>query len=532
MKFISRSLLIMLVLYGLVFALIDAYLGKSGAPLWVALIFAVIFIGLQFLVAPYIVEWVLDISWDDGSTQLPAANREFVERLCKERDIKVPRIGLIYSGTPNAFSFGHIPSNARVVVTTGLLEVLTPEESNAVLAHEIGHVEHWDFVVMTIAALAPLLLYQIYVFTERINNAKVIAYTAYACYWVSQFIVLLLNRTREYYADHYSAEVTHEPNQLSSALIKIAYGMVRIDGEYQKVMKFGSSDEKSDMRKAQRWNGVLGMMGISNLHAGSALALSGANPTDAAAVMRWDLVNAWSRLYQLNSTHPLTALRVRALNSEAEAMNQVAEYPMPQDARIQWARFPLEFFIWAAPWIGGIAFLATFWYSRYIASLGLELSPHTPQYLLIFTGAAWMLRIWYRYHGEFQAAEIGTLIEDVEVSEMRPRAVRLKGEILGRGVPGAFWSPDLVMRDSSGMIFILYRQSIPFARFLFAITKAEDYIGQPVEIEGWFRRGLRPYVEMSRLSVVNGPTHRAYSRWVQYALAIASLLVGLWWLYA
>jgi heat shock protein HtpX len=64
------------------------------------------------------------------------------------------------------------------VVTTGLLELLTPEESNAVLAHEIGHIEHWDFAVMTFASLAPMLLYQIYVVTDRINNYRAVAYGA------------------------------------------------------------------------------------------------------------------------------------------------------------------------------------------------------------------------------------------------------------------------------------------------------------------------------------------------------------------
>ena len=113
---------------------------------------------------------------------------------------------------------------------------------------------------------------------------------------------------------------------------------------------------------------------------------------------------------------------------------------------------------------------------------------------------------------------------------MRPRAVRLKGKILGRGMPGAFWSPDLVLRDSTGIMFILYRQSIPFARLLFATTAAENYIGQEVEVEGWFRRGLVPYVEMSRLKGKDSTTHRAYSRWVQYALAGVAVVVSWLWL--
>jgi hypothetical protein len=112
---------------------------------------------------------------------------------------------------------------------------------------------------------------------------------------------------------------------------------------------------------------------------------------------------------------------------------------------------------------------------------------------------------------------------------MRLRPVRLKGEIVGRGVPGAFWSPDLVLRDATGMIFMLYRQTIPFARFLFAITEAEQYVGQEVEIEGWFRRGLVPYVEMRKLTGADGRPHRSYSRWVQYALALSAVIAGYLW---
>src|SRR5690349_846124 len=112
---------------------------------------------------------------------------------------------------------------------------------------------------------------------------------------------------------------------------------------------------------------------------------------------------------------------------------------------------------------------------------------------------------------------------------MRPRAVRLEGEIIGNGVPGVFWCADLILRDATGMLFVLYRQSIPLARLLFAL-RAEEYIVQKVVIEGWFRRGLRPYIEMSSLMDENGRTHRTYSRWVQHALAAATVAVGWLWL--
>ena len=531
MKFLSRSLLILLALYGLVFVVGVVLLAEARVPLWGGIVFAVAFVGLQYLVAPWFIDWFLDIEWEgERGDLLPARNREFIERLCRERGLKVPRIGVIQSGTPNAFTFGHVPGNARVVVTTGLLEVLTPEEANAVLAHEIGHIEHWDFLVMTIAALAPLLLYQVYVFTRGNDNTRVLAYTAYLCYCLSEFIVLTLNRTREYFADHYSAKVTGAPDALASALVKIAYGMVRAEGESKEALNSEDKERQAAARRAQRLSGAVAVMGISNIRSGSALALSGADPAVASAVMRWDLVNPWARLYELSSTHPLTALRVRALNQDAAAQHQAVPYPLPEDQRIRWKGFPFEVLIWGTPWLATAALLTSFWLPEWFAFLEGGTATARPL-LLIVLGITWILRVSYRYRGRFEDASVGSLLEDVEVSQMRPRAVRLQGEIVGRGLPGAFWSPDLVLRDSTGILFILYQQSIPFARFLFAITEAENYIGRQVVIEGWFRRGLTPYIEMAQLTGEDAATHRSYSRWVQYVLAALSVVVGLLWLY-
>lgn len=525
MRFLSRSLLILLALYGLVFAVGDVFLVHARAPIWSAIAFVLITVGIQYSIGPWLIEAFLDI---DFSQPLPARNQAFIERLCAEQGLRVPRIGVIQSGTPNAFSFGHVPGNSRVVVTSGLLEVLTPEEANAVLAHEIGHIKHWDFVVMTIAALVPLLLYQIYVFTERIDSLRAVAVSAYFCYWVSQFVVLMLNRTREYFADNYSARVTQAPGALSSALVKIAYGMIREEGEYQRTMREGDSDAKSSHRRTRRVAGAVSVMGISNLRSGTALALGTANAAEAAVVMRWDLVNPWARIYELSSTHPLTALRVRELNREAMAMQQAIEYPLPQDRRAGWGRFSIEFLLWIVPWLAAAILAAARWIPDLYRFPKINLPRHTLPALLIFAGVTWILRIFYRYHGRFRDATIGSLLEDTEVSEMRPRAVRVAGHIVGRGVPGAGWSPDLVLRDSTGMIFMLYRQTLPFARWLFAITEAESYIGQEVVIEGWFRRGLVPYVEMNKLGGEAG-SHRAYSRWIQYALAVLAVAAGLYW---
>lgn len=106
------SLLVLLALYGLVFALGNIFLVHEHASVWWAVALSAGLIGVQYLAGPWLIEWLLTIVWDDSGALLPEANREFVRKLCAERGIKVPRIGIVYSGTPNAFSFGHTPSNA------------------------------------------------------------------------------------------------------------------------------------------------------------------------------------------------------------------------------------------------------------------------------------------------------------------------------------------------------------------------------------------------------------------------------------
>ena len=540
MKLIFRSALLLLILYAMVFAIGDAYLARHGAPLWVALAFAVGIVGLQYWAGPYLIQWFLKIRWDDTHTELPVRNLEFLQRLCAARGLQMPRIGIIQSATPNAFTFGHVPCDARVVVTTGLLKILTTEESNAVLAHEMGHVEHYDFIVMTLASLAPLLLYQLYVFTRSSNKTRAVALGAYVCYWVSQYVALMLSRTREYFADEYSAQATGTPDALATGLVKIAYGIFQADGQLAEALETCTDGEAVGLRRERSRVRALAMMGISNVSAGQSLALSGADCAGAAAIMRWDLVNPWARLYELASTHPLTALRIRAMNRESEARHQTVSHPLPLDSHVRWATFPMEAALWAAPWVCGVATVVAALINRalgswdsvgqWFAAHGVALSPSLPAALMLLTGVTWALRTWLRYYGSFQPATIADLMTDVDVSQMRTRAVRLEGTMVGFGVPGAFWCADLVLRDPTGMLFVLYKQTIPLARLMFAITTASGYIGQKVMIEGWFRRGLRPYIEMACLTGEDGKTHVTWSRWVHHGVASLLMVGGALWL--
>jgi heat shock protein HtpX len=550
--FISRSLFLLFALYGMVFVIGDAYLLHGNAPVWWGIAFVLGIIGLQYLIGPWVIETLYRINWYEED--IPQAHRSFVERTCREQNLPNLKFGIIESGTPNAFAFGRLQGDARIVVTRGLLDILTEDEVNAVLAHEIGHVAHYDFAVMAIAAVAPMLLYQIYVWTNRISHLRPLAYSAYGAYWVGRFLVLMLNRIREYGADHFSAQTTRAPNALCTALVKVAYGRVlEASNAKQPAKKKISSGDKAAARKSAELGRTLALMGIMSASGSTALALT-TTPEQAARVMRWDLVNPWARFYELGSTHPLPALRLRALNREAEALGQGVAYPLPTDARVRWGDFPLEFVFWAGPIVCGFLFVSAGWLGPELRHWGIVLPYYFKQWTLIALGVTWAERIVFRYQGKFQRARVDELIEDLGVSQMQPRAVEIEGEVVGEGVPGAFWSPDLVMRDETGMMFLLYRSSIPLGRLFFAIGDAHRYIGERVTVKGWYRRGLKPYIEISRIearvSKLSGESfvsifgkegstqpleyediaEQSYSRWIQLAASAACAAIGILWL--
>src|SRR3954447_16772574 len=133
-----------------------------GAPLWFPIAFAVGMVLIQYAINPFIIQWLVpaDVIPHDGQRYLtdhPLG--ELVARRCRDAGVPLVRLGVVDDGNPNAFTFGRTPKSARMWVTRGLLERLDERELDAVVSHEVGHVKHWDFAVMTLAAVIPMVLY-------------------------------------------------------------------------------------------------------------------------------------------------------------------------------------------------------------------------------------------------------------------------------------------------------------------------------------------------------------------------------------
>ena len=93
------------------------------------------------------------------------------------------------------------------------------------------------------------------------------------------------------------------------------------------------------------------------------------------------------------------------------------------------------------------------------------------------------------YRGDYFAPlSVAGLLHKVKVSNVRPVPARMRGTIIGRGVPGLIWSEDFVMRDGTGILFLDYRQPLRIWEWLFGLFCAGEFAGKTVEVVGWFRR--------------------------------------------
>jgi heat shock protein HtpX len=166
-----------------------------------------------------------------------------IDRLCALADMPKPRVGIADTSVPNAFATGRSPDRAVVCVTTGILQTLTAEELEGVLAHELSHVAHRDVLVMTVAASAGITAgmlaqgaqYGAFFGGGRRDNNNgglpiwlVVLIVSLVTYAVSFVLLRILSRYRELSADRAGAHLTLNPGALASALQKISGTMTQI----------------------------------------------------------------------------------------------------------------------------------------------------------------------------------------------------------------------------------------------------------------------------------------------------------------
>ena len=160
-----------------------------------------------------------------------------VERLSRQAMLPMPKVYVIPDPSPNAFATGRNPDHAAVAATEGILQILSDNELEGVIAHELAHVKHRDILISSVAAtLAAVIMFAArsahwaMMFggyggrgdgRDRGNNPIALLATIILAPIAAMLIQLWISRTREYSADAGGAQIAGNPYGLADALRKI-----------------------------------------------------------------------------------------------------------------------------------------------------------------------------------------------------------------------------------------------------------------------------------------------------------------------
>jgi Zn-dependent protease with chaperone function len=535
-------------LVGMVFVLCIALIGtisESGFNLsWLVfgMIGTIVLNVLIFFLSPWIMDLVQQMLYGTQWISLSQVERSspeaaaVIRRVCAQHSIPEPRLGLINDDNPTAFTYGSLPSTARLVVSQGLFNYLDDDEAATVYAHELGHIVHWDFAIMTLASTLVQITYLIYTFVNDnvrgdgkvAKNLRNLALVAYVFYVAGSYLLLYLSRVREYFADHFAAEITGNPNGLSRALVKIAYGILEV-GERQRER----GEQPSRLLEGTR------ALGIYDARAATSTATAyrvAADPAQVGKVFLWDLFNPWAFWMELSSTHPLTGKRVRALTTYAEQLGLDTEFDMGRvvaqgkhlDRRRLYSGFGLDLAIMNAPFLGiiaGVIISIPAWNLDSMQALTIPLGS-----VMLCGCLGVLVKTLVMYPG-FKQAPATTILKAMSnpyASPLRGIPLRLEGEIIGRGDAGYKFGSDLKLQDSTGLIFLRYASRFgPLGNFLFGASQVDTLIGQQGQTVGWFRRGVAPWVDLQKVTTQRGQTITSHHPFWGWVLGCAGVVIGM-----
>jgi len=236
---LSVRMWVTMLLLLLVYLVFIGILSALGFGMWWLVLLAGGFALVQYFYSDRLVLWstgarIIEEDENPGLYRL-------VAKLAADADLPMPRVAVMQSPVPNAFATGRSPSHAVVAVTDSITRLLTRDELEAVLAHELSHVKNRDVRTLTIAsfvAMMAFILMRNWFFLAiggRRDSPWILVVIVSVVVWViSTLLIRMLSRYREFAADRGSAYITGNPRALMSALEKISGRMERVPAQKKK----------------------------------------------------------------------------------------------------------------------------------------------------------------------------------------------------------------------------------------------------------------------------------------------------------
>jgi heat shock protein HtpX len=288
----------------------------------------VLFILFEYAIGPVIVSATTHLHYLKSGDNPWLENT--VSELSAKSGIPMPKLAIVPNPSPNAFTFGRTSKSAVLAVHEGLLNQLNENEVRGVIAHELGHVKHKDYVVMTVLAALPLLAYLVAqvafragLFTGGGRRSKdqgnagvaliIIGVASFVVYIISFLAVMRLSRLREHYADSYSAYLTGNPRSLESALTKITYGLSIAPNASAEARSFYIEDPALAKQEIAT---IMEKKNEYDLDNDGVL-----DERELELAMEKEAKSTWQQLNSLFATHPPTFKRILLLREIENEMN-------------------------------------------------------------------------------------------------------------------------------------------------------------------------------------------------------------------
>ena len=224
-----KTVLLLGLLSGVLLGVGEVFGGRNGLVIGLALAVAMNFVGYYFSDKMALAMYSAQAVTPQENPDVYARVFPLVQSLTQRMGLPMPRLWLIQDPSPNAFATGRNPEHASVAFTAGVLQLMNNQELEGVVAHELGHVKNRDIltssVAATIAAAITFLARMAFWFGGSEDEERGNPWAALAMMILAPVAALLIqmwiSRTREYAADETSAQVTHNPDELISALGKL-----------------------------------------------------------------------------------------------------------------------------------------------------------------------------------------------------------------------------------------------------------------------------------------------------------------------
>lgn len=471
-----------------------------------------------------------------------------LQRFCQQRKLPLPRLGVLPTSAPIAFTYGCLPKFARIVVSQGLLDQLADDEIAAIYAYELGHISHWSMFWMSWVMAVLQIPYTAHLLSAiAIDHLRHLAKqhqlktpilaailqfgatllvgvsaVSYGLFWLLRWSGLWLSKQRIAYSDRQACNLTGNPNALTRALIKIAIGTAQTIRDKQKtepVLEGFDLFTPLGYRNAMTLGSLIDHVPLPDL-------------------LQWERMHPHRYWLTFNNTHTLISDRFTNLISYAREWHLEPELDLPAESssRTRTALFQL-----GAPFFGmaiGFGMAQLLWF---VAQLAFWLGSNQLNWLasdyklfvsfsLIGYGMGTIVR-FNRFFPELRNPEPLDLAELLTQSHLDPwqnQPIYLEGILLGRTDASNEFAQDLMLQTETGLIKLHFLSQLgALGNAIPQPMRPTDLIGRSITLRGWFRRGATPWIDVDTIKTsTHSPLRAGHQIWSSLG-AIAAIMAGL-----